>query len=143
MAETANRTNDRLYMDVARKLVAELVAGTFPIGSRLPAERELAAQYNVSRPTVREAIIALEVRGFVEVRIGSGIYVMRHPDDEDVPGYGMTAFELTEARLLIEGEIGGPGGFADYRCGNRRNCRTGRGDCPRKPRSPGCRARRS
>jgi GntR family transcriptional repressor for pyruvate dehydrogenase complex len=58
----------------------------------------------VSRPTVREAVIALEVQGFVEVRIGSGAYVMRMPGDEDIPGYGMSAFELTEARLLIEGE---------------------------------------
>ena len=104
MAETAIRANDRLYMDVARKLVAELVSGKYPVGSRLPAERELAAQYEVSRPTVREAIIALEVRGFVEVRVGSGAYVMRIPGDEDIPGFGMSAFELTEARLLIEGE---------------------------------------
>ena len=104
MAETANRTNDRLYRELARKLVAELVAGKYPVGSRLPGERELAAQYGVSRPTLREAIIAMEVEGFVEVRTGSGIYVLRHPGDEDVPDYGMTAFELTEARLLIEGE---------------------------------------
>lgn len=104
MSESAKGANDRLYMDVARKLVAELVAGTYPVGSRLPAERDLAAQYSVSRPTVREAIIAMEVRGFVEVRTGSGIYVMRHPGDEDMPGYGTTAFEITEARLVIEGE---------------------------------------
>lgn len=104
MAEAANRPNDRLYMELARKLVAELVADKYPVGSRLPAERVLAAQYGVSRPTLREAIIALEVRGFVEVRTGSGIYVVRHPGDEDVPDHGMTALELTEARLLIEGE---------------------------------------
>jgi GntR family transcriptional repressor for pyruvate dehydrogenase complex len=104
MAETASRTQDRLYMDVARSLVAELVAGKYPVGSRLPAERELAALHNVSRPTVREAVIALEVQGFVEVRIGSGAYVMRTPGDQDIPGFGMSAFELTEARLLIEGE---------------------------------------
>lgn len=91
-------------MEVARKLVADLVSGKYPVGSRLPAERELAAIRGVSRPTVREAIIALEVRGFVEVRVGSGAYVIREPDDNDIPGYGMTAFELTEARLLIEGE---------------------------------------
>ena len=104
MADSANRTNDRLYKDVARSLVTEIVAGKYPVGSRLPAERELAALYVVSRPTVREAVIALEVQGFVEVRVGSGAYVMRIPGDEDVPGFGMSAFELTEARLLIEGE---------------------------------------
>ena len=68
---SANR-NDRLYQELARQLTAELVGGTYPVGSRLPAERELAAHYAVSRPTVREAIIALEVQGLVEVRIGSG-----------------------------------------------------------------------
>ena len=99
-----NQANDRLYMEVARKLVSGLVSGTYPVGSRLPAERELAAMHGVSRPTAREAIIALEVRGFLEVRVGSGAYVIRVPDDNDIPGYGMTAFELTEARLLIEGE---------------------------------------
>ena len=104
MAEPANRANDRLYMEVAARLVAQLVAGKYAVGSRLPAEREIAAIYGVSRPTVREAIIAMEVKGFVEVRVGSGAYVMRIPDDDDIPGYGMTAFELTEARLLIEGE---------------------------------------
>ncbi|MEO5586911.1 MAG: FCD domain-containing protein [Novosphingobium sp.] len=96
--------HDRLYQDVARKLITELVADCYPLGSRLPAERELALQYGVSRPTVREAIIALEVQGLVEVRIGSGAYVMRLPGQGDVPGFGISAFELTEARLLFESE---------------------------------------
>jgi GntR family hexuronate regulon transcriptional repressor len=95
---------DRLYQDVARKLIQELATHRYPQGSRLPAERELALQYGVSRPTVREAIIALEVQGLVEVRIGSGAYVMRLPGQEDVPGFGISAFELTEARLLFESE---------------------------------------
>ncbi|MET0374811.1 MAG: FadR/GntR family transcriptional regulator [Rhizorhabdus sp.] len=98
------RTNDRLYQDLARSLIAELATGKYPVGSRLPAERELAAQFDVSRPTVREAIIALEVQGLVEVRIGSGAYVLRMPGKGDVPGFNITAFELTEARLLFEGE---------------------------------------
>ena len=100
---SANR-NDRLYQELARQLTAALVGGTYPVGSRLPAERELAVQYNVSRPTVREAIIALEVQGLVEVRIGSGAYVLRIPGSADTPGFNITAFELTEARLLFEGE---------------------------------------
>ena len=49
--------------------------GEYPAGSRLPPERDLAKQLGVSRPSVREALIALEVEGLVEVRIGSGIYV--------------------------------------------------------------------
>lgn len=100
---TANR-NDRLYQELARQLIGELERGAYPVGSRLPAERELAVQYNVSRPTVREAIIAMEVQGLVEVRIGSGAYVLRIPGAGDVPGFNISAFELTEARLLFEGE---------------------------------------
>jgi GntR family transcriptional repressor for pyruvate dehydrogenase complex len=53
---------------------------------------------------VREAIIALEVQGLVEVRVGSGAYVLRLPGKGDVPGFNISAFELTEARLLFEGE---------------------------------------
>jgi GntR family transcriptional repressor for pyruvate dehydrogenase complex len=104
MQDFGTPSNDRLYQDLARKLLTELAAGRYPVGSRLPAERELAAQFDVSRPTVREAIIALEVQGLVEVRIGSGAYVLRLPGKGDVPGFNITAFELTEARLLFEGE---------------------------------------
>lgn len=104
MSESAERSQERLYQDLARSLMEELAAGRYPIGARLPAERELAVSYNVSRPTVREAIIALEVQGLVEVKVGSGAYVRRLPGKEDLPGFNITAFELTEARLLFEGE---------------------------------------
>jgi GntR family transcriptional repressor for pyruvate dehydrogenase complex len=100
----ATKARDRLYQDVARQLAAEIAAGHYPIGARLPAERELAARFEVSRPTVREAVIALEVQGLVEVRIGSGAFVLRRAGAADVPGFNISAVELTEARLLFEGE---------------------------------------
>ena len=103
-SEKGEKGQDRLYQDLARSLLAELSAGSYPVGARLPAERELAVKYSVSRPTVREAIIALEVQGLVEVRVGSGAYVRRLPGGEDLPGFNISAFELTEARLLFEGE---------------------------------------
>ena len=98
------KSKDRLYQDVARALLDELTGGHYPVGTRLPAERDLALRFDVSRPTVREAIIALEVQGLVEVKIGSGAYVLRLPGEDDRPGFNVTAFELTEARLLFEGE---------------------------------------
>ncbi len=104
MSVSPDKSQDRLYQDLARSLMEELASGRYPVGARLPAERELAAAYNVSRPTVREAIIALEVQGLVEVKVGSGAYVRRLPGKEDLPGFNITAFELTEARLLFEGE---------------------------------------
>ena len=94
----------RLYQKLARELFADLAAGRYAVGDRLPAERELSAQYNVSRPAVREAMIALEVQGLIEVRIGSGAYVRALPGETDAPGFDVTAFELMEARLLVEGE---------------------------------------
>lgn len=96
--------HDRLYQNLARKLFAELASGKYAVGDRLPAERDLAEVHAVSRPTVREAIIALEVQGYVDVRVGSGAYVKKLPGASDAPMFNVTAFELTEARLLIEGE---------------------------------------
>lgn len=94
----------RLYQRLARQLAEELAAGRYKVGDRLPAERELSAEYKVSRPAVREAMIALEVQGLIEVRVGSGAYVLRLPGEESRPGFNVTAFELMEARLLFEGE---------------------------------------
>src|SRR6266478_8908593 len=65
----------RLYRQIADQIRGLIRSGEFPAGSRLPPERDLARQLGVSRPSVREALIALEVAGLVEVRIGSGIYV--------------------------------------------------------------------
>ena len=66
----------RLYRQIADQLRTLIQSGEFVAGSRLPAERDLAKQLGVSRPSVREALIALEVEGWVEVRTGSGVYVL-------------------------------------------------------------------
>lgn len=97
-------TMGRLYQKLARKIFQDLANGKYAVGDRLPAERELSSEHNVSRPAVREAMIALEVQGLVDVRVGSGAYVRRLPGIDDRPGFNVTAFELTEARLLFEGE---------------------------------------
>lgn len=99
----------RLYRQIADQVRSLIAAGEFQPGSRLPAERELATQLGVSRPSVREALIALEVEGRVEVRVGSGVYV-RPPADQNAPAAMVPAaewgpFELLHARRVIEGEI--------------------------------------
>ena len=58
------------------RLRAAIVNGDYSFNERLPSERALAAQFEVSRPTIREAMIALEIAGRVEVRSGSGVYVL-------------------------------------------------------------------
>ena len=65
----------RLYRQIADQLAHLIASGEFAVGSRLPAERELAASLGVSRTSVREAIISLEMSGLVEVRVGTGIFV--------------------------------------------------------------------
>ncbi|QCI65369.1 FadR/GntR family transcriptional regulator [Phreatobacter stygius] len=97
---------DRLYERVARQ-VADLVArGDLKPGERLPAERELARMFGVSRPTVREAMIALEIAGLVEVRTGSGITVSDAPPSRVVAfDAGPSPHELIQARRMVEPEI--------------------------------------
>src|SRR6218665_2672526 len=65
----------RLYRLIAERIAQKIRAGGFPVGSRLPAERELAELLQVSRSSAREARIALELSGYVEGRVGSGVYV--------------------------------------------------------------------
>ena len=75
----------RLYRQIADQIRTLIRSKEFPAGARLPPERDLARQLGVSRPSVREALIALEVEGLVEVRIGSGIYVLG-PRSDGEPG---------------------------------------------------------
>ena len=96
----------RLYRQIADQIRGLIKSGEFPAGSRLPPERDLARQLGVSRPSVREALIALEVEGMVEVRIGSGIYVLAGTAPLPVNGPDAAAgpFELLRARYVIESE---------------------------------------
>ena len=96
----------RLYRQIADQIRGLIKSGEFPTGSRLPPERDLARQLGVSRPSVREALIALEVEGMVEVRIGSGIYVLAGTAPHVPNGLDATAgpFELLRARYVIESE---------------------------------------
>ncbi len=99
----------RLYQQVAGQLGELIRQGEFRQGDRLPPERDLARQLGVSRPTVREAMIALEIAGLVDVRTGSGAYV-RGASSAGVlpfapPDIGPSPFELVAARRLIEPEV--------------------------------------
>src|SRR5687768_13901638 len=97
--------SQRLYERIAQKLSSSIARGEYKIGQRLPSERELAQSFEVSRPTVREAIIALELDGLVDVRLGSGVYVLnRRPPSGHEGVKDIGPFELLEARRAIEGE---------------------------------------
>ena len=96
----------RLYRQIADQIRTLIGNGEVAPGARLPAERDLARQLGVSRPSLREALIALEVEGLLDVRVGSGIYVAQ---SEGRAGGAVLAdasgpFEVIRARWMIEGE---------------------------------------
>ncbi|MBM6577232.1 FadR family transcriptional regulator [Microvirga sp. SRT01] len=95
----------KLYRKIVDAIMADIAAGLFPVGSRLPAERDLTERFKVSRPTVREAMIALEMQGMVEARKGSGVFVLATGTADADRELDIGAFEITEARRLLEGEV--------------------------------------
>jgi DNA-binding FadR family transcriptional regulator len=97
--------NRRLYRQVADQIEALIAAGEFAPGDRLPPERDLAGKLGVSRATVREAMIALELAGLVDVRTGSGIYVLTPPVVHEEKDVGPGPFELLDARRALEGGV--------------------------------------
>jgi DNA-binding FadR family transcriptional regulator len=97
----------RLYRQIAGLLGVRIEQGLFPVGSFLPAERELADQLGVSRTSVREALIALEVAGQVSIQPGHGVQVLRAPHaNPQTPRDGIPAdigpIQIMEARRVVE-----------------------------------------
>jgi len=115
--------NTRRYVAIGKELRDQLSKNRYKIGERLPTEREIAESYSVSRTVIREAIIMLEIEGLVEVRKGSGVYVVNLPQENieesnnslqsglltsaflGLSGSDIGPFELLQARQLIESNI--------------------------------------
>ncbi len=97
----------RLYQDIGNKIRTDILAGKYQVGDRLPPERDIAESFSVSRSVVREALIMLELEKLIEVRKGSGVYVIQIPTEDKNrnadSGYG--PFELMQARQLLESEV--------------------------------------
>ncbi|MCE2392439.1 MAG: FadR family transcriptional regulator [Proteobacteria bacterium] len=94
----------QLYQAVAEKILRRIEQGVYPPGSRLPGERDLAQEFGVSRITIRGAEIALQSRGLIEIRTGSGVYVLGASLDRQGDLPEVNALEVTEARVLFECE---------------------------------------
>ena len=98
----------RLYQQIADQIKELIAKGSFGVGDRLPAERELAVVLGVSRPSLREALIALDVQGIVEIRGGSGVYVCPPPVPaaaKATPSLGDSPRELMQARSALESAV--------------------------------------
>lgn len=105
----AETTTERTYQKIARHLKGQITAGKYELGDRLPAERELAAKLGVSRASLREALLALEIAGVIEIRGGAGVFVLNNqkiPEREinDFLGGEPGPYEILEVRRLIEGQ---------------------------------------
>jgi len=99
----------RLYQRIAETLAGLIDAGEFSAGDRLPAERELARRLDVSRASLREALSALELEGYVQIRVGSGVYVRARrrrirPVTLRFKTAEISPFDMLRARRLIESE---------------------------------------
>jgi DNA-binding FadR family transcriptional regulator len=99
----------RLYRQIAALISDRIDEGLFAVGSLLPAERDLAEQLGVSRTSVREALIALEVSGKVSIRVGHGVQILQatprldHLAASAVVSEGdIGPIQLMEARRLVE-----------------------------------------
>lgn len=96
-------------MEVALQILDGIASGATPLGHRLPADREMAAMMGVSRPTIREAFLALDVLGVLQVRAGDGTYVVHDGSGTSrLTGlisnrnFPLPAAEILEARQVVE-----------------------------------------
>ena len=94
----------RNYQAIARR-IEELIRSKYEAGDKLPGERDLAKRFHSNRPTVREAVVSLEIAGLVEVRMNSGIYVLDRPSGEQGSDQGSPPFEILRARIVVEPEV--------------------------------------
>ena len=95
---------------IMERIEAMIVDGTLEAGARLPSERDLAAKFSVSRPSLREAIQKLEARGLIERRQGGGTYVcdnmqqrVAEPLLDLLTKHPESQFDLLEFRHALEG----------------------------------------
>src|SRR3972149_1865947 len=105
--------SERLYERIVSQIEQRIEAGDLKVGDQLPAERELADQFTVSRTAVREAIKALREKGLVEIRLGRGTFVTNGAAGAARHSLGLLLKDengfssLVEVREILEPEIAG------------------------------------
>ncbi|MBT2655187.1 FadR family transcriptional regulator [Bacillus sp. ISL-18] len=96
-------SSKKLYMQIYNQILSEIQSGSFKIGDKLPAERELCEMFGVSRAPIRQALSALELNGIIYSRQGEGVYVKSNQLATDQSFFkSITPEEIVEARMNIE-----------------------------------------
>lgn len=108
----AEQKNQKIYEEIAAKMLDQIQNGELQPGDRLPPERALAEEYGVSRTAIREALRSLEMMGCVESHVGEGTYIKApslsnivDPFSMIIAQNGRMGSELIEVRLILETEI--------------------------------------
>jgi len=101
------RSVRRQYHVIGAQIRAYVAENRLSTGDRLPPERDLAALLNVSRPSVREALIALEIQGIVDIRMGAGVFLCSPASLSGVhiDKIGDSPMDIMQARAAIEGSV--------------------------------------
>ncbi len=104
----------RVYREIVDQLADLITRGEFPPGHQLPSELELVEQLGVSRASVREALVALEIMGLIETQRGQGRFVRSADRGAAFPGQAQTwlageesPFSLLQMRKLLEPRVAG------------------------------------
>ncbi|WP_299094638.1 FadR/GntR family transcriptional regulator [uncultured Metabacillus sp.] len=99
-------SSEKLYIQIYNQILSEIQSGSFNIGDKLPAERELCEQFGVSRAPVRQALSALELNGFIYSRQGEGVYVkntqLTNKSESSFMFDSTSPEDIVEARMNIE-----------------------------------------
>ncbi|MEM6282111.1 MAG: FadR/GntR family transcriptional regulator [Chloroflexota bacterium] len=111
--KTDRLTNVRLYEQLAERIRTQIIDGKLSPGDKLSNERELAAQYGVSRTVVREAIKTLKQEGLIEIRPGTGTFVVDGTGEALTQSFGLimsigknkSLADIVEIREILEPEI--------------------------------------
>lgn len=92
--------------DIAALVRRDISKGVLQLHDRLPPERVLSETYGAARGTVRKALTRLEEEGYVEIRAGSGTYVVHQPDTTATSAIeNATPLELMDTRFALEPHI--------------------------------------
>jgi GntR family transcriptional repressor for pyruvate dehydrogenase complex len=104
-------TRPRLYEVIVEQLCAYIADNEMAPGDRLPAERDLAANLGVSRASLSQALVALEVQGVLSVRHGDGAILIRRPAEERaikaLREHADRIPDIIEAREALEVKLAG------------------------------------
>ena len=103
------KPKDRLYQEIVDQIQQQILSGALKPGDQIPAERDLADRFGVSRTAVREAIKSLTEKGLIEVFVGRGTFVTSLSPDRVVESITLllrnephNVASLQEARELLE-----------------------------------------